>query len=249
MKRMESPQSNEQTEKAVNAFSLLSRTGTGILSTISLAVEGYPFGSLTPFCLDENFYPNILISGLAQHTKNIIDNPKVSLTVTETSSETNKQAKGRLTYIGDAEIVKEDEEIKRRYTNYFPESKDYFKTHDFSFYRIIPKRIRYIGGFGKIYWLEPEEIKFQNLFHGETEEKIISHMNEDHQHNIHDYLSKIVGVSVQEDDKYWLAGLDQFGTDIMLNGKLHRIQFETAMNESSQARTYFVDLAKKAKQS
>jgi hypothetical protein len=35
--------------------------------------------------------------------------------------------------------------------------KAYFAMHDFSFYRIEPVRIRFIGGFGKIHWVEPEQ--------------------------------------------------------------------------------------------
>ena len=84
---------NLSNEKAQSAFNLLAGQGNGVLSTISLAVEGYPFGSITPYCLDEKFNPILLISSIAQHTKNIEANSKVSLTIIEENSDTNKQAK------------------------------------------------------------------------------------------------------------------------------------------------------------
>ena len=51
------------------ALSLLASHTYGILSTHSLEVKGYPFGSLTPYCLDNQYRPVIPISNIAQHTK------------------------------------------------------------------------------------------------------------------------------------------------------------------------------------
>lgn len=230
-----------------HAFHLLASTGQGILSTHSLEVEGYPFGSITPYCLDQYFRPNILISYIAQHTKNIVENPKVSLTVIEENSKTNKQAKGRLTYIADAHLVTDDQNIKQRYTSYFPESKDYFNTHNFHFYRLEPVRIRYIGGFGKIFWLEQEQFQQQNLIHGDSEKRIVNHMNQDHKENIKDYLKNLLRLEVKEDNQYWMAGLDQFGVDFILEGKQQRLSFDKPMQNVEEARSVFVELAKRAK--
>lgn len=238
---------NSPNEKVQAAFNLLAGQGNGILSTISLAVEGYPFGSVTPYCLDENFRPNLLISSIAQHTKNIEANSKVSLTIVEENTNTNKQAKGRLTYIGNAVKVEDDEAIKRRYTSYFPESKEYFKTHDFHFYRIEPVRLRYIGGFGKIFWLETEEVQSRNIFNFESEPRIVDHMNDDHKHNIKDYLTNLMGLEVSDDSNYWMAGLDQYGVDLILNKKLYRLNYDKELESPEQAREIMVELAKKAK--
>ena len=68
-------------ELAEAAQQVLNQYFTGILSTHSVEYPGYPFGSVVPFCLDESGQPLILISALAQHTRNIIANPKVALTL------------------------------------------------------------------------------------------------------------------------------------------------------------------------
>jgi putative heme iron utilization protein len=96
-------------------FKLLTQEGDGVLSTISLDVAGFPFGSVTPYCLDADFIPNILISSIAQHTKNIQANQKVSLLISESNNKTNKQSLSRLTYLALAEKVVQDEDIKQRY--------------------------------------------------------------------------------------------------------------------------------------
>jgi putative heme iron utilization protein len=224
-------------------FKLLTR-GDAVLSTHSIDVEGFPFGSTTPYCLDANFVPNILVSSIAQHTKNIVANNKVSLFISEQSSQTNKQALGRLTYLGEALKVTEDAAIKQRYLNYFPEARDYFSTHNFSFYQIRPVRLRFIGGFGKIYWIEKESLNVTNIFSIEAETKIIEHMNQDHLHNLKDYARSFLKHEAQTDDTFRLCGLDQFGFDLCVNGSTHRIAFEEALSDPSEARSVFVKMAK-----
>ncbi|MGH9816446.1 MAG: heme iron utilization protein, partial [Candidatus Acidiferrales bacterium] len=61
----------ETTTAGAEARQLLLRDYQGVLSTLSVAVSGYPFGSLVPYCLDRQGRPIILISRIAQHSKNI----------------------------------------------------------------------------------------------------------------------------------------------------------------------------------
>src|SRR4030095_7867389 len=60
---------------------LLKRQSVGVLSTHSVDVEGYPFGSIAPYVLNYDGAPTMLISDIAQHTRNIKRNNKVSLTI------------------------------------------------------------------------------------------------------------------------------------------------------------------------
>src|SRR5438270_2855754 len=79
---------------------LLLEQSFGVLSTISLDVPGYPFGSITPYCVDQQCRPVIYISTIAQHTRNILADPRVSLTVFDSNgSSDDVQARGRLTFI------------------------------------------------------------------------------------------------------------------------------------------------------
>jgi putative heme iron utilization protein len=58
-------------------------------------VDGFPFGSVAPFMLDHAGCPVILISTLAEHTKNIDADPRVSLIVQPYSPD--MQVAGRVT--------------------------------------------------------------------------------------------------------------------------------------------------------
>ena len=83
-----------------DARTLLSARKAGVLSTLSAEAEGYPFGSVVPFCLDRLGRPVVLISDIAQHTKNVAADPRVCLTVLAGGDDV--QASARLSLLADA---------------------------------------------------------------------------------------------------------------------------------------------------
>src|SRR5690348_15936252 len=104
------------------ARELLLEQSFGILSTISQDVPGFPFGSVTPYCVDDDCRPILYISTIAQHTKTLLADSRVSLTVIEPDNESDDvQARGRVSYIAKAVPVRESlDDIRARYVRYFP---------------------------------------------------------------------------------------------------------------------------------
>ncbi|HNZ56930.1 MAG TPA: pyridoxamine 5'-phosphate oxidase family protein, partial [Methylophilaceae bacterium] len=142
---------------ANEALQFLRSTRSGVLSTFSAKFVGYPFGSVAPFVLDHSGQPVILISTIAEHTHNIIANPKVSLLVF--AGDDDLQANARLTLIGEAKLIdKQDADLRARYLRYLPQAASYFDMHDFNFYRIEIAHVRYIAGFGRMGWVEGTEL-------------------------------------------------------------------------------------------
>ncbi|PZD75396.1 hypothetical protein C1752_00407 [Acaryochloris thomasi RCC1774] len=141
---------------------LIEQQNFGVLSTYSVAVEGFPFGSVTPYSLTDRYHPLIFISNLAQHTKNIANDSRVSITILENvqGGTQDPQKHGRASILGRAVPLDfaRDEAKYQKYFQDFPESEGYQNTHGFQLYEIEPVRIRYIGGFGKIFWVEPEQL-------------------------------------------------------------------------------------------
>jgi putative heme iron utilization protein len=80
-----------------DARGLLLEAKAGVLSTLSRDVPGFPFGSVVPHCLDRGGLPLTLIADIAQHTKNLLADPRASLTVTEAAEDGDVQAQARLT--------------------------------------------------------------------------------------------------------------------------------------------------------
>lgn len=209
----------------------------GVLSTISIDVPGYPFGSVTPYCADDQGRPVIYISHIAQHTRNIIADSRVSLTVVENNGGSDDvQAQGRVTCIANAQPMGPDEaHARERYFRYFPSARQYDQTHDFAFFRLELVRVRFIGGFGQIYWVEPAEFMVKNPFSAVQESQIIQHMNKDHSDALRHYCGG--GPAV-------MAGIDADGFDVLKSGEKLRFTFETPIRNMEEARQALVAMAK-----
>jgi putative heme iron utilization protein len=228
-------------DQALTARRLLNHQSVGVLSTHSADVEGYPFGSIAPFVINYDGEPTMLISEIAQHTRNIKRNNKVSLTVFDRQAD-DPQASSRLTWIGEAEPINPSErEVRHRYLRYFPSAESYFETHDFSFYRIRLRRARFIGGFGQIYWIEPEAMLIKNPFR-ETERGIIEHMNQDHKPALFHYCEALKGMKA---NIVIMTGIDSEGFDLLADQRKLRIDFDSPINTLEEARATLVRLARR----
>ncbi len=140
-----------------HAAALLEQARFGVLGTHSAQERGYPYGSVVPFCLDGEGCPVILISELAQHTRNIAADPRVSLTVLEQWAAQKVQEVPRLCLLGEADR-EVDEAARARYLKRFPEGREFLRL-DFVFHRIVPRRAHFIEGFGRVRWLEPADLR------------------------------------------------------------------------------------------
>ncbi len=226
---------------AKHARELLLKEYHGVLSTHSKVVQGFPFGSVVPYCLDEQGWPLILISRIAQHTHNLQKDNKCSLLVGERGAE-DVQAAGRLTILAEAEQITETGAIETaaaRYYRYFPEARDYHRTHDFDFWRLNPVRSRYIGGFGAIHWLN--EVTLANPHAGEAERSMVEHMNDDHASAIAHYV-ELNGLPQHEPAQ--LAGIDSEGFHLRIGKALYWLAFPTSCNNPGAVRQALVLLAR-----
>lgn len=235
---------------ALEAKQFLRSTRRGVLSTHSAKMAGYPFGSVAPFVVDHSGAPIILISTIAEHTKNIMQDPKVSLMVL--NDEADMQANARLTLIGEAVMADKDDALLRaRYLRYQPQAESYFEMHDFNFYRIQIKQARYIAGFGKMGWLDGDALNTPldaaPLPLIEQEAGIIEHMNADHAHSMLAYCQHFYQ---QTGDHAQMLGIDTDGFDVSLTTgeaqQLLRFNFDQPIQDAGEARKALVEMSKAA---
>ncbi|MGH8492527.1 MAG: HugZ family protein [Moraxellaceae bacterium] len=230
-------------EAGLAARELLLSVSQGVLSTQSKEMPGYPFGSVVPYCLNAAGEPVFLISDIAQHTKNVKADARCSLIVVAGGADV--QAEARLTLVGDCVPVPADEveAVAARYGSFFPESKDYHKTHDFSFFVLKTKRCRFIGGFGSIHWLEPEAVLLANPFPGERELGMVGHMNADHADAILHYCAQY-NLAVPEGVQPVMTGIDAEGINLRIGKRHARIAFEVPVSTPLAARETLVAMAR-----
>lgn len=212
---------------AADARALLRGTGDAVLCTISRHVAGWPFGSVVPYALDAAGRPILLISAIAQHTKNIVGDDRVSLFVQAGASGHDVQTHGRLTVMGRASKVDAESvaDARARYLARFPAAVGNFQAHDFSFYRVSIENVRYIGGFGKIFWLGPESLSLDPAADPlcDGADGVIEHMNADHANALVMYAKAFKGLDVTGAK---MVGVDQFGFDVECEEPQVRLRFD-----------------------
>ena len=202
--------------------SLLATNYYGVLATQSKEVQGYPFGSVVPYCLDADGWPIILLSHLAQHYQNIQADPKVSLLVLASGCDDPQTAK-RVTWVADAvPIATDNEAIIGRYYRFFPQLTDYHTTLGFKFFRLLPVRALYIAGFGKIRWYKKSELQYQYAFDNVLECNILQWFNAEPSYRMQ-YL-QLLKLDEQQ-QSVALVGVDQAGCCVRVNDRVYRIDF------------------------
>ncbi|MRX27582.1 HugZ family protein [Kangiella sp. HZ709] len=189
----------DKTEVIKDARRLLRTQELGVLSTHSKSMEGYPFGSVTTYISTVNGEPIFYISDLAQHTRNILKDPRMSL-IAFTGDDDDANAGARLTVMGEAvKIEKEQaEKIAERYYRIFPSSTQYKKAHDFNFFILRCHKVRYIGGFGEIHWISKQDWLLDEPDWLEAEDGMITHMNDDHKDAMQLILKDQLGVEAKD---------------------------------------------------
>ncbi|WP_018693121.1 HugZ family pyridoxamine 5'-phosphate oxidase [Algicola sagamiensis] len=234
-------------EISFEAKHLVRHVDSGVLSTISVSVEGYPFGSVTPYIMTDEGDLIIYISDLAQHTKNIATNPKVSMTIFDGSKD-DSQANGRVTVLGDAvRLTKEEgDALKEEYFALFPQARAYEKAHDFFFFRITPVRVRYIGGFGRIHWVNKEYWSTEPAEFTSSRTGIITHMNEDHVDAMVDIVKMQFG---KTEEKLEMVSCFAEGCHFRGQHDVYFIPFSLPVHSSADVRAALVELAKRARAS
>jgi hypothetical protein len=230
---------------AAKARALLRRVDAGVLSTQSLALPGYPFGSLAPFALTHEGRPLIYVSRIAEHTRNLAADPRACLTVIEASAG-NRQALGRTSLVGDAHEVPAAERAAAaaRYFAFFPEQRQYEQFHDFTFWRIEPTRVRWIGGFGEIHWIERDAWLLATPEWSAGEASIIEHMNQDHRDAMELMVRRFLEA---EPDGVEMVAVDPEGWHLRNAGAVQWLPFAHPCNTANDVRMEMVRLTREAR--
>ena len=84
---------------------LLENERSGVLATLSARRDGWPFASVAPYALTEAGEPLLLLSRLAEHTRNLQADARASLLVQDHASLTDPQAGARITILGQIEAL------------------------------------------------------------------------------------------------------------------------------------------------
>jgi len=214
------------------------RFQAGVLATNSARLPGYPYTSALPFCTDPQGRIVVLVSHLAEHTRNAEADPRASFMVSPLGADLQEQA--RVSLMGDLAVV-EDGRVAARYLRFFPDAQRYLEIGGFRHFRLEPRSVRFIAGFGSIHTVAGESYLAGEHPLAEAEEGILGHMNQDHPHNLVDYCRHVHGVEPREAA---MIGIDCDGFDVRADGRLLRFDFKSEVRDAVEARAVLVALAK-----
>lgn len=140
---------------AGEARALVSAARTATLSTIATRPAGHPFGSLVALAVDARGRPLLLLSSLAEHTKNLEASPRASILVAAEGGLAAARVTllGRCVRVPDAEI----EEVRATYLAAQPEAAAWASFRDFAFWRLEIEDVRIVSGFGKMGWIAADD--------------------------------------------------------------------------------------------
>jgi len=180
-----------------NAVALFRSSNTAILSTLSKSTNNYPFGSFATFASNSHRELFIYASDIAEHTKNILNDSRACVTIFSVKGTGDKQASERLSIIGDlVKVCKEDIETSlARFYKFLPESESYSRIHGFHLYKLEIVKVRWIGGFGQIRWLDTKDWISPIPKWQKNETAMIEHMNQDHSNVIGSALKGVFDIN------------------------------------------------------
>ena len=225
---------------------LIRRRDRAALATALPANDGaWPYASLVLVAVDHDLSPILLLSDLAEHSKAIATDPRVSLLFDGTGGLAQPLTGPRVTLLGRA-IKTGDERPKQRFLRHHPDAGMYAGFGDFNVYRVALERTHLVGGFGKIRWIAPAELlavpPLPEL--AESEAGIVSHMNEDHADAVRLYATRLLGLA---GEKWTMVGIDRDGLDLRQGGEVARLAFESPLGSAADARPTLVDLVHRAR--
>ena len=207
---------------------------------------GAPYASLVQVAFDHDGAPLLLVSTLADHTKNLHADARVSLLFDATEGRAEPLTGPRVSVQGTAAPA-EGDFARARYLARFPGAAMYADFKDFAFWRVTPGRAHQVAGFGRISWFERFAFDARaSAALALAEAEIVAHMNADHA----DAVALYARLAGEADGGTWtMTGVDPEGTDIRdhTRGRAARVRFDKIATDAESARVELVRLVKRAR--
>jgi putative heme iron utilization protein len=131
------------------------------LAHLATLRAGAPMASMTLYLPEPGFTAfYVHVSRLAWHTQDMLQDPRVALSIAETDDgRADPFTLMRVSIRGDAsQLARDNPALKARWLQRFPEQAINFELADFSFWQITPRDARFIAGFGRIHNLSAADL-------------------------------------------------------------------------------------------
>lgn len=232
------------------ARGLIRAAHTAALATLGRkdpAGTGAPYASLVLSACTLAAEPVLLLSRLAEHTQNLLADPRVSLLFDGTVGLESPLTGARLSLQGRLVACDPaDPEPRRRFLHRHPDAARYADFGDFAFYRLVPGAGHLVAGFGVIHWLAWPDIcpaADGMAVLREIEDGVLEHMNSDHA----DALELLARAQGWPAGPWRMVGCDPEGFDLRQGGNLRRMAFPQTVASADEIRLALVRMVRKVR--
>ena len=235
---------------AERSRTLVAGVRTAALAT--LGEGGFPFGSLVSHAVDAQGRPVLLLSDLAEHSRNLSADARASLMATEQGAG-DPLALARVTVIGRVGEVPpgERDAVLETYRSAHPGA-FYAGFADFRLYRLQVSSVRYVGGFGRMSWVSAEEYTASEPDPLRPHANgIIEHMNDDHAEALVLYCRVFGGRPDTAAAR--MVGVDRYGFAMLARDTPDgdetavRLPFGRQVDTTNEVRTVMIELLRAAR--
>jgi heme iron utilization protein len=213
-------------------------------AALATSQDGWPYASLVLAAVDHDSSPLLLLSDLAEHSKNLRRDSRASLMFDGTVGRDDPLTGPRVTVLGEAKPIA-DPRLMARFTARHPAAAAYAGFADFHLYRLDVIRAQLVAGFGRIHTIAADALLSPaTTALADAESGILQHMNEDHRQAIDLYATRIAGAS---GDGWRMTGIDPDGIDLRRGGAVLRLDFPAPVGDAEGARAALVRFAHEAR--
>ena len=252
--KAEGPSPAPEPSHAERARTLVVARSRGALSTLALEPPGTPFGSVVTYGTDQEGRPSFFVSTLAEHTRNLQADPRASLLVVEeTPVGADPLASGRVTLLGTVREVVDPQERSTARAGYLAANPSAFYVDygDFLCLRLEVTSVRYVGGFGRMSWVDPDAYRRAepDPLHP-VAATIIAHMNADHGSALvtlcHRFARRpdVVAASMTAVDRYGFEVVAEIGPE---RREAVRVGFRAEQHDADAVRKELIGMLREAR--
>jgi heme iron utilization protein len=215
---------------------------SGTLCTVSYheGIQGAPFGSFVDYVLDDQGSPVLLMNDMSMHTINLLsaqsengeDNALVTLfcqlggsSGSGRNSKAGTQDVSRCSLTGTLQKIPPSapdmDALRMRYSLTHAYADQVMDSPKFSFYRLVPSKIYFVGGFGVLAkWVEPGDYQLAapDILAKEASD-IVSRVNREHTEDLQLTAEHLLGVETTIEEVK-LTNVDRLGMDIRVTSQM-----------------------------
>ncbi len=225
---------------------VLATAQQAVLAPAQQDAQGWPYPSLVLTALDHDASPLLLISRLADHTRNILADARVGLLFDGTAGFDQPLAGARVSVLGRA-VPSAQPHHRARYLARHPDASLYAGFADFALYRVEVERAHLIAGFGRIHWVEAASLLLPGTATRLASEEagLIRHMNEEEIDAVQLFASVLLGLRGEEG--WSVTGIDPEGVDLRRGPRVGRLGFDHHVHDGESAKSELLRLAVRAR--